>query len=151
MDIEGKATAFVHHDTALRWDVEGRRSHEGDFTAGSRSPEEACGLTPEAPPPADTEVAYICIAVDLLGQMMVELQRGELSNSQLAPTIAAARVGIRQRLDLLLQTTESLLAAEEPTRETDLVRRAKLLIHRLAGEMEQLAIQAQVTQSKRRG
>jgi hypothetical protein len=147
MEIEGKATAFVHHDTTPRGDVEGRRSHEGDFDAGSRSPEEACGLTPDAPLPADTEVAYICIAVDLLGQMMVELQRAELSNFQLAPTIAAARVGIRHRLELLLQTTESLLAAENPTRETDLGRRAKLLIHRLASEMEPLAIQAQVTDS----
>jgi hypothetical protein len=97
--------------------------------------------------PADTEVAYICIAVDLMRQMMVELQRAELSNSQLAPTIAAARVGTRHRLELLLQTTESLLAAENPTRETDLGRRAKLLIHGLAGEMEQLAVQAQVTDS----
>jgi hypothetical protein len=147
MDIEGKATAFVHHDTAPRRDVEDRRSHEDDFHAGSRSPEEASSLTPDAPLPADTQVAYICIAVNLLGQMMVELQRAELSNSQLAPTIAAARVGIRQRLELLLQTTESLLAAENPTRETDLGRRAKLLIHRLASEMEPLAIQAQVTDS----
>jgi hypothetical protein len=147
MDIGGKATALVHHNTAPRGDVDGRRSHGGDFGAGSRSPEEACSLTPDAPLPADTEVAYICIAVDLLGQMMVELQRAELSNYQLAPTIAAARVGIRERLDLLLQTTESLLAAENPTRETDLGRRAKLLIHRLASEMEPLAIEAQVTDS----
>jgi hypothetical protein len=147
MEIGGKATAFVQHVTAPRRDVEGRRSHDGDFDAGSRSPEEACGVTPDAPLPADTEVAYICIAADLLGQMLVELQRAELSNSQLAPTIAAARVGIHQRLELLLQTTESLLAAENPTRETDLGRRAKLLIHRLASEMEQLAIQAQVTDS----
>jgi hypothetical protein len=147
MEIEGKVTGFVHHDTALRGDVNGRRSHEGDFSAGSRSPAEACRPTPVAPLPADTEVAYICNAVGLLGQMMVELQRAELGNSQLAPTIAAARVRIRQRLELLLQTTESLLAAENPTEQTDLGRCAKLLIHRLAGEMEQLAIQAQVTDS----
>jgi hypothetical protein len=75
--------------------------------------------------------------------MTTELQRAESDNSRLAPAIAAARHDIRQRLDLLLVTIESLVAAENTARVTDLSGRAKLMIYGLAGEIEQLAIQAQ--------
>lgn len=89
-----------------------------------------------------SEVVYICIAADLLRQMMTELQRTD--HSRLTPDIAAARRNIRRRLDLLLESIESLVAEEDPARSADISRRAKLTIYRLAGEIEQLAIQAQV-------
>lgn len=89
-----------------------------------------------------SEVVYICIAADLLRQMMTELQRTD--DSRLAPDIAAARRNIHQRLNLLLESVESLMAEENRTRAADVGRRAKLTIYRLAGEIEQLAIQAQV-------
>jgi outer membrane PBP1 activator LpoA protein len=89
-----------------------------------------------------SEVVYICIAADLLRQMMTELQRTD--DSRLAPDIAAARRNIHQRLDLLLEGIESLVAEDNPARAADIGRRAKLTIYRLAGEIEQLAIQAQV-------
>lgn len=89
-----------------------------------------------------SEVVYICIAADLLRQMMTELQRTD--DSWLAPDIAAARRNIHERLDLLLESIECLVAEENPTRATDIGRRAKVTIYRLAGEIEQLAIQAQV-------
>jgi hypothetical protein len=46
-------------------------------------------------------------------------------------------------LDLLLVAIESLVAAENPARVTELSGGAKLMINGLAGEIEQLAIQAQ--------
>jgi hypothetical protein len=131
----------VPHDGARG--VEGRRFVDCDFGTASASSEAACGLAAAATLRPTSEIVYICIAADLLRQMMTELQRAELDNSSLAPTIAAARHDIRQRLDLLLATIESLVAAENQTRATDLGRRAKLMIYRLAGEIEQLAIQAQ--------
>lgn len=88
------------------------------------------------------EVVYLCIAADLLRQMMSELQRTD--DSRLVPAIAAARHDIHRRLHLLLATVDSLVAEANPTRATNIGRRAKLMIYRLAGEIEQLAIQAQV-------
>jgi hypothetical protein len=113
-------------------------SEERVFGTASASSEGDCG-TAAADPRAASQIVYICFAADLLRQMMMELQRAELNNASVAPAIAAAR----QRLDLLLATIESLVAAENPTRATYLGRRAKLMICRLAGEIEQLAIQAQ--------
>jgi hypothetical protein len=113
MEIEGKATVLGLYERAPVGDVEDR-----------------------------AEIAYICIAADLLRQMMTELQRTD--DSGLAPAIAAARHDIHQRLHLLLATIDSLVAEANPTRATDIGRRAKLMIYRLAGEIEQLAIQAHV-------
>jgi hypothetical protein len=117
-------------------------SEERVSGTGSASSEGDCGTT-AADPRAASQIVYICIATDLLRQMMMELQRAELNNASVVPAIVAARQDVRQRLDLLLATIESLVAAENPTRATYLGRRAKLMIYRLAGEIEQLAIQAQ--------
>ena len=117
-------------------------SEERVFGTGSASSEGDCG-TAAADSGAASQIVYICFATDLLRQMMMELQRAELNNASVVPAIAAARQDVRQRLDLLLATIESLVAAENPTRATYLGRRAKLMIYRLAGEIEQLAIQAQ--------
>jgi hypothetical protein len=73
---------------------------------------------------------------------MMELQRVELNNAYSVPAIAAARQDMRGRLNLLLATIESLVAAENPTRVIELGRRAKQMIYRLAGEIDQWAIQA---------
>jgi hypothetical protein len=114
-----------------------------DFDSASGSSESTCALTAAATLRLTSESVYICIAADLLHQMMTELQRAELDNSRLAPVIAAARHDICRRLDLLLVTVESLVVAKNPTRVTDLSGRAKLMIYGLAREIEQLVIQAQ--------
>jgi hypothetical protein len=114
-----------------------------DFDSASGSSESICALTASATLRLTSESVYICIAAGLLHQMMTELQRAESDNSRLPPAIAAARHDIRRRLDLLLVAIESLVAAENPARVTELSGRAKLMINGLAGEIEQLAIQAQ--------
>jgi hypothetical protein len=133
---------FAPHDSARVEGLASRRSEDRDFGTGLAFSDADCG-TAAANSRAASQIVYICIAADLLRQMMMELQRAELNNARLEPAIAAARQDIRQRLDLLLAIIESLVAAENPTRATYLGRRAKLMICRLAGEIEQLAIQTQ--------
>jgi len=93
------------------------------------------------PPTTDTD--YICVAADLLSKMMSELQSLELNNRRL--TLAMASVGhdLRQRLHILLGTVELLTSTEDEVRSAELGQRAKALIFRLAGELEQLACQAE--------
>jgi signal transduction histidine kinase len=90
----------------------------------------------------NTEVDYICIAADLLGQMMSELKCLETNNSRLTLAMATAGHDLRQRLHGLLRTVDLLTAADDATAAAELSTKAKALIHRLAGELEQLVFQA---------
>jgi hypothetical protein len=121
--------------------VGSRRSGDRDCGTESGS-SEVSGDTAAANLRATSEIGHICIAADLLRQIMMELQRVELNNAYSVPAIAAARQDMRGRLNLLLATIESLVAAENPTRVIELGRRAKQMIYRLAGEIDQWAIQA---------
>jgi signal transduction histidine kinase len=57
--------------------------------------------------------------------------------------MAAAGHDLRQRLHLLLGTIELLTATADQARTRELSQRARLLIFRMAGELEQLAFQAE--------
>ena len=92
--------------------------------------------------PPNAEVDYICIAADLLQRMMSELNCLETNNSRLTLATAAAGHDLRQRLHGLLRTVDLLTAADDTTVAAELSTKAKALIHRLAGELEQLVFQA---------
>src|SRR5258708_472257 len=95
---------------------------------------------------ADTD--YICVATDLLTKMMSELKSLEVHNQRLTLAMAAAGHDLRQRLHMLLGTVELLTLAKDEGRSAQLSQRAKSLIFRLAGELEQLAFQAEREHSR---
>jgi signal transduction histidine kinase len=88
------------------------------------------------------EIDYICIAADLLQRMMSELKCLETNNSRLTLAMASAGHDLRQRLHALLRTVDLLTSADDATVAADLNTKAKALIHRLAGELEQLVFHA---------
>jgi len=88
------------------------------------------------------EIDYICVAADLLQRMMSELKCLETNNSRLTLSLAAAGHDLRQRLHGLLRTVDLLTVAEDATVAAELSIKAKALIHRLAGELEQLVFQS---------
>lgn len=90
-----------------------------------------------------TDADYICVATDLLAKMMSERETLEVSNRHIALAMAAAGHDLRQRLHMLLSTVELLTLAKDEVRSAELNQRAKSLIFRLAGELEQLAVRAQ--------
>jgi len=93
--------------------------------------------------PPTTDADYICVAADLLSKMMSELQSLELTNRRLTLAMASTGHDLRQRLHMLLGTVELLTSTHDEVRSAELGRRAKSLIFRLAGELEQLAVQAE--------
>jgi signal transduction histidine kinase len=99
-----------------------------------------------SPPCADTD--YVCVATDSLAKMMSDHQVLEVNNRRLTLAMAAAGHDLRQRLQILLGTVELLTSAREETRAAELSQRAKSLIIGLAGELEQLAFQAQREQDR---
>lgn len=86
---------------------------------------------------------YVRVTTDWLSNIMSEHQALELNNRRLTLAMAAAGHDLRQRLHLLMGTVELLTSAQDRIRCTELCQRAKSLIFRLAGELEQLALQAQ--------
>lgn len=99
------------------------------------------GQSSGGPPTTDTD--YICVAADLLSKMMSELQSLELSNRRLTLAMASTGHDLRQRLHVLLGTVDLLTSTKHEVRNAELGQRAKSLIFRLAGELEQLAVDAE--------
>jgi two-component system, sensor histidine kinase len=93
--------------------------------------------------PPFTEVDYVCVSTNLLTKIMSELQSLQIHNQWL--TLASATTGhdLRGRLQTLMGTVDLLSVSRDTLRIADLSRRAKLLIHRLAQELENLAYQAE--------
>jgi two-component system, sensor histidine kinase len=85
---------------------------------------------------------YICIAADLLAEMISELQALKLDSRRLTLAMATAGHDLRQRLHALCGTVELLTSSQDRVRRAELCQRAKALILRLATELEQLALQA---------
>jgi light-regulated signal transduction histidine kinase (bacteriophytochrome) len=75
--------------------------------------------------------------------MMSELQSLDLNNRRLTLAMASAGHDLRQRLQMLLGIVELLTSTKDEVRSAELGQRAKSLIFRLAGELEQLAFQAE--------
>jgi signal transduction histidine kinase len=94
--------------------------------------------------PQTTEIDYICVAADLLTKMISELQSLELDNRRLILAMATAGHDLRQRLHALCGTVELLTSSQDRVGRAELCQRAKSLIFRLARELEQLALEAQL-------
>jgi signal transduction histidine kinase len=90
-----------------------------------------------------TDMDYICVAADLLTKMMSALQSLELSNRRLTLAMATAGHDLRQWLHALFGTVELLSSSQDGVGRAQLCQRAKSLIFRLAGELEQLTHQAE--------
>jgi signal transduction histidine kinase len=84
---------------------------------------------------------YICVATDLFTRMSSQLQSLETMNQRMTLAMTTAGHDLRQRLHLLLGTVDLLTSAADRSRTRELAERARSLIFRLAGELEQLATQ----------
>jgi signal transduction histidine kinase len=100
-------------------------------------------LTGQTPIESD----FTCVASDVLSKLMSGLTSLEIENRRLTLALATAGHDLRQRLQHLLGTVELISASTDKVRSTELSRRAKTLIFRFAGELEQLALQAERDQS----
>ena len=95
-----------------------------------------------------TDTDYVCVSADSFAKIMSEHLSLELNNQRLTLSMAAAGHDLRQRLHMLLATVELLTSAHDQVRCAELRQRAKSLIFRLAGDLEQLAFQAQREHSR---
>ncbi len=94
--------------------------------------------------PRLTDIDYICVAADLLMKMNSELQSLKLDNRRLTLAMATAGHDLRQRLHALCGTVELLTSSQDQVGRAELCQRAKSLIFRLARELEQLALGAEL-------
>jgi len=94
--------------------------------------------------PQLTEVDYICVAADLLTKMLSELQSLELDSLRLNLSMAAAGRDLRQPLHELRAIVERLTSSPDCVGRAALRQRAKSLIFRLATELEELAVDAEL-------
>lgn len=94
--------------------------------------------------PQSTDIDYICVAADLLTKMISELESLERDNRRLTLAMATAGHDLRQRLHALGGTVELLTSSQDRAGRVELCQRAKSLIFRLARELEQLALEAEV-------
>jgi signal transduction histidine kinase len=98
--------------------------------------------------PSRSATDYVCIATDRLAKMVSERESLEVNNRRMTVAMAAAGHDLRERLHLLLGTVELLSLTREEPRAAELCQRAKALIFRLGGELEQLTAQAQQEQTR---
>jgi hypothetical protein len=107
-------------------------------------PNEPVTMLKESTNNADsTETENISAATDLLRRTLLELQRLEVHNARLHLAMSNAGYAIRQRLDMLSGITESLKLAQPPVRARTLGQRAKALIRQLAGDLEEISLEAE--------
>jgi hypothetical protein len=107
-------------------------------------PNEPVTMLEESTNNADsTEIENISAATDLLRRMFMELRRLEVNNARLHLEMSNAGYAIRQRLDMLSGITESLKLAQAPLRARALSQRAQALIRQLAGDLEQISLEAE--------
>jgi hypothetical protein len=87
----------------------------------------------------NTQIDNIALAADLLRRMFIEIQALEVDCSRLHFAMSSSGAAIRQRLDMLSGIAETLKSGFAPLRTNELCQRARRLIVRLAGELEQLS------------
>ena len=92
---------------------------------------------------AATDIDYICVAADLLSEIMSELESLKATNRRCALAMATAGQELRQKLHALLRTVEQLNSTRHHARGSELSQRAKALIQRLAAGLEELALLAE--------
>jgi hypothetical protein len=107
-------------------------------------PNEPVTMLEESTHNADrTEIENIRAATDLLRRNLLELQSLEVNNARLHLAMSNAGYAIRQRLDMLSGITESLKLAQSPVRARALSQRARALIRQLAGDLEEISLEAE--------
>jgi hypothetical protein len=89
------------------------------------------------------DIDNINVAGDILRRMLTELEELAIDNGRLHFAISNSGHALRQRLHMLSGITELLKVPQAPLRAQELNQRAKLLIFHLAGELEQLSLQAE--------
>jgi hypothetical protein len=87
----------------------------------------------------DSEVHFIVEAADLFGAIIQALKSLESHDRRLAQAMALAGYGVQQRLSSLSEVIELLRFTRNPDHGSDLIARAKTLISRLSGELDELA------------
>jgi hypothetical protein len=95
-----------------------------------------------------TDVDYICVAADLLTEMLSELQSLERENRCLELAMAIAGHDFQQRLVELCGIIDVLALSQDNERRAALCQRAKSLIFRLAVELEDLTLAAELDQRR---
>ena len=89
------------------------------------------------------DIENISAATDLLRRNLLELQSLEVNNARLHLAMSNAGYAIRQRLDMLSGITELLKLAQAPVRARALSQRARALIRQLAGDLEEISLEAE--------
>ena len=116
----------------------------GRILTGMFRPNEPLTMLEESTNNADsTEIENISAATDLLRRTLLELQRLEVNDARLHLAMSNAGYAIRQRLDMLSGITESLKLAQPPVRARALGQRAKALIRQLAGDLDEISLEAE--------
>jgi hypothetical protein len=116
----------------------------GRILATMFRPNEPVTMLEESTHDADsTDIENINAATDLLWRTLLELQRLEVNDRRLHLAMSNAGYAIRQRLDMLSGITESLKLAQPPVRARALGQRAKALIRQLAGDLEEISLEAE--------
>jgi hypothetical protein len=107
-------------------------------------PNEPVTMLEESTHNADrTDIESISAATDLLRRNLLELQSLEVNNARLHLAMSNAGYAIRQRLDMLSGITELLKLAQAPVRARALSQRARALIRQLAGDLEEISLEAE--------
>jgi hypothetical protein len=107
-------------------------------------PNEPVTMLEESTHNADrTDIESISAATDLLRRNLLELQSLEVNNARLHLARSNAGYAIRQRLDMLSGITELLKLAQAPVRARALSQRARALIRQLAGDLEEISLEAE--------
>jgi len=92
---------------------------------------------------AVVEIGNIDAAADILRRKLVELEDLEVDCARLHFAMSSSGHAIRQQLDMLCGIAELLKSGQAPLRTRELAQRAKTLIFRLAGDLEQLSLQTE--------
>jgi hypothetical protein len=104
-----------------------------------RSTPSDAGIAEQTEEPLD-EVEYICIAADLLQQMLSELQSLANHSPGLARALSDRGSNACARLCALRETVELLLGIDDLSMAVPLRRRATALISWLSGEIDELTL-----------
>lgn len=91
----------------------------------------------------DTQIENIYVAADILRRMLAELESLEGACTALNVAMCIGGHAIRQQLRVLSGIADALKSGEERLRNHELCQRAKLLISRIASELEQLSLQTE--------
>jgi hypothetical protein len=86
------------------------------------------------------EVAYLCIAADLLEQLFSELRSLAVDHPEFAHALSSRGPDAQARLWTLHQIVELLSRSDDPLSAAQLTRRATMLISWLSAKLDELTL-----------